>query len=121
MEVKMNHEAKAIWIKALRSGKYSQSYRGLRDNNGYCCLGVLMDCFINTENSDAQWQHENTDCYRVISSNDKRPSYGLLHQTTKFKKWAGDIPSWIECILINLNDSEQADFNQIANWIEEHQ
>ena len=39
----MNAELKAKWLAALRSGKYKQATRTLRepDSNNYCCLGVL--------------------------------------------------------------------------------
>lgn len=41
---RMNVEAKAKWLEALRSGKYQQGTGCLRDeNNCYCCLGVLAD------------------------------------------------------------------------------
>ena len=44
----MTAEQKANWIAALRSGKYKQGKRALRqpiDGGGdsYCCLGVLCD------------------------------------------------------------------------------
>ena len=31
------------WIAALKSGKYKQTVNVLRDENGFCCLGVLAD------------------------------------------------------------------------------
>ena len=31
------------WADALESGEYSQTRNVLRDENGYCCLGVLCD------------------------------------------------------------------------------
>lgn len=31
------------WIKELRNGKYNQTKYQLKDDNGYCCLGVLCD------------------------------------------------------------------------------
>lgn len=31
------------WIEALESGKYQQTVRRLRDNRGFCCLGVACD------------------------------------------------------------------------------
>jgi len=31
------------WVKALRSGKYKQTKHSLKDDNGYCCLGVLCE------------------------------------------------------------------------------
>ena len=31
------------WVKALRSGKYKQAEAVLRDDVGFCCLGVACD------------------------------------------------------------------------------
>lgn len=39
----MNKEIKEQWLKALRSGEYKQTTHTLRDEDGYCCLGVLCD------------------------------------------------------------------------------
>lgn len=32
-----------IWVEALRSGKYEQGMKQLKNENAYCCLGVLCD------------------------------------------------------------------------------
>ena len=29
------------WVKALRSGEFNQTIHALRDENGFCCLGVV--------------------------------------------------------------------------------
>lgn len=39
-DVKLPKAFKNKWIKALRSGEYSQTKRKLQDKDGYCCLGV---------------------------------------------------------------------------------
>lgn len=39
----MNPEIKKRWVEALRSGKYKQTAGFLRDDFGFCCLGVLCD------------------------------------------------------------------------------
>jgi hypothetical protein len=44
----MDAELKAKWVEALRSGKYKQTVRCLRDpagevGGGFCCLGVLAE------------------------------------------------------------------------------
>jgi hypothetical protein len=39
----MNAEIKERWVAALRGGLYPQTSGSLRDNFGYCCLGVLCD------------------------------------------------------------------------------
>ena len=35
------------WVAALRSGKYKQTKGRLREDNGFCCLGVL--CNLHAE------------------------------------------------------------------------
>lgn len=37
------NEAETKLVAALRSGKYTQTKSRLRDNKGYCCLGVACD------------------------------------------------------------------------------
>ena len=34
------------WVKALRSGKYTQTKNNLCDDVGHCCLGVLCELYI---------------------------------------------------------------------------
>ena len=42
-------EARALWCEALESGKYSQTQKHLCNKNGYCCLGVACEIFIEHE------------------------------------------------------------------------
>ncbi|MFE7797034.1 hypothetical protein [Nocardia sp. NPDC057440] len=39
----MKQDIKDQWVAALRSGDYAQTRGYLRDNSGFCCLGVLCD------------------------------------------------------------------------------
>lgn len=39
----MDQQIKAKWLEALRSGKYQQTSDNLRNEEGFCCLGVLCD------------------------------------------------------------------------------
>lgn len=34
------------WVKALRSGEYKQTNGTLRDQDGFCCLGVLCEVAV---------------------------------------------------------------------------
>lgn len=62
------------WVKALRSGEYSQGRQVLvtvdeKGNEHFCCLGVL--CNIATESGYGEWQgttfvDEITDSYKVL-------------------------------------------------------
>jgi len=42
----MKQEIKQRWIDALRSGEYPQTMGKLRDEGGYCCLGVLCELAV---------------------------------------------------------------------------
>ena len=59
----MNEGIKALWLDALRSGEYPQGTALLRkpwaSGNGkdkYCCLGVLCDLYIKSEENSADPQ-----------------------------------------------------------------
>lgn len=54
----MKPEIKAAWIAALRSGEYSQTTGHLRDDVGYCCLGVLCD--LAAKEGIGQWTDDGT-------------------------------------------------------------
>jgi hypothetical protein len=54
----MREDIKQEWVATLRSGDYRQSPGGLRDDRGYCCLGVLCDILSKKpEFSDWHWNH----------------------------------------------------------------
>ena len=44
--------AQTDWIEALESGRYSQTHTRLRDEDGFCCLGLACDRY------DAHEWHE---------------------------------------------------------------
>lgn len=48
----MTKTIKDKWLAALRSGEYQQTRGGLRDNVGYCCLGVLCDLHAKEAGKD---------------------------------------------------------------------
>lgn len=41
----VNEEAVRAWVRNLRSGEFSQTESLLRDDTGYCCLGVACETF----------------------------------------------------------------------------
>lgn len=46
----MELKIKELWIKALNSGKYEQARGQLRNQYGFCCLGVLCDLYGKEKN-----------------------------------------------------------------------
>jgi len=104
------------WVDALRSGKYPQTRGALQNENGYCCLGVA--CAINSQlinyTMDKRW----------IAGGDLilQPE---VHELLKLKSTYGkyDCPDAVTNTprsLVELNDLEEWNFNQIADFIEEH-
>lgn len=57
----MNDNARA-WVAALRSGAYLQTRRVLRNQAGFCCLGVACDIsgighWTPTPSGDTKWKY----------------------------------------------------------------
>lgn len=43
---KLKPEVKKLWLEALESGEYKQTRRQLKNNKGFCCLGVLTEVLM---------------------------------------------------------------------------
>ena len=50
----MNENAKK-WVAALRSGEYKKTKHRLRDEKGFCCLGVACDVYAK-ETGEGKWK-----------------------------------------------------------------
>ena len=138
----MNPEIQEKWLNALESGEYSQTNGGLKDTNGYCCLGVLCDLYIKEHN--VEWDclvyDSNLDDLVVIpvSKLETEPS----HREYEFagegeilpkvvSEWAGlngngnptlqaFHPTYKgDTLLIDLNDKGKT-FSEIAQLIRQH-
>lgn len=110
----MNQAIKERWVEALRSGEYNQTRGRLRDDAGYCCLGVLCD-IVAPEQWDvstlsyahshsgigdipASWVTDKAELPRFLT---KQPNVHVISE------------------LAGKNDEGQS-FTQIAAWIEEN-
>jgi hypothetical protein len=104
----MDPELKAKWLEALRSGRYAQTREYLRQDGGFCCLGVLCD-IANPEawTEGEGWLYENEEIREVDTCELPVP----------FRRNIG-ISDIREQQLIELNDEAKASFEQIADWIE---
>lgn len=56
MTYKLPEDHKRMWIEALRSGTYPQTTRNLRDDVGFCCLGVMCDLARKEDESNGRWR-----------------------------------------------------------------
>ena len=105
-------DIKQEWLTALRSGEYQQGKYSLKQDNKYCCLGVILEL-----QNELTLSYDNMFCNFHHSSciSDKSAMYNVLSGFGDFKGFRIDKK---EC-LANLNDSEYT-FNEIADIIEQH-
>jgi hypothetical protein len=114
----MNQAIKEKWIQALNSGEYPQTRGCLKDDNGYCCLGVLSDLY-QKETNIFHWENR--------TDKDGTKYYEMGSETAvlpiEVVEWAGldsnDPHFYIDGVfgyLSRLNDSG-ADFPDISNYI----
>ena len=100
MSFKLNPEAKAKWVAALRSGKYKQGHGRLRDGDTFCCLGVAVQEGL---------------CVVLKSSLTYASNYYIDNE------W---MPTHIQGQLISKNDGDDElvpeTFAQIADYIEKN-
>lgn len=113
----MDQEMKAKWVKALRSGKYTQTAGALYSNvsilnkekPGYCCLGVLAR--VNGV-EDTYLQH----CAKLDDISDICPA--AKDSTEWLGPWEDhSIAFSTQSQLAFMNDSGKS-FAEIADWIE---
>jgi hypothetical protein len=125
----MNKKVKALWLKALRSGKYKQARGQLKKGNGFCCLGVLTDLYLQ-------------EMREIVASNIKFggspedlltdvyiPEPDDADLSKQVQDWAGldSCDPNVQCkkdadmeSLSYLNDTKKFTFKQIANAIEKN-
>lgn len=104
------------WVDALRSGKYKQGLKRLRDGEKHCCLGVLCELAVEagiTKRSEHRngvfgYGHCDVTNYPPVEVTDW---IGL-------KSSSGVLPGATNSSLVDRND-HGCSFEQIASLIEE--
>jgi len=126
------------WVKALRSGEYTQGEKALRDTeNNFCCLGVLCD--ITKEKLNLEWKlwahgltGEETYCMGEENGGSVLPFLVSIYLDTELDSTVmirannSKIPEEVSSslrlnytYLTELNDIWGLNFNQIADILEE--
>jgi hypothetical protein len=100
----MNQTIKQRLIRALESGFYSQTQTNLKDEIGYCALGVLCDLY--SMDTGVPWK-ANLSFYSIAGQSTTIPQAVRL--------WA-EIDSSIEDNLMGMNDANIT-FLGIANYL----
>jgi len=99
-----------IWIKALRSGEFSQTHSRLQDKHGYCCIGVGCKVLIPAEKQALDYSNR----YLVGGNAYLQPGAPLW-----FLKINKDFEKRYGKSLVTLNDTDKLSFNQIADLLEQ--
>lgn len=106
----MDKECKKLWIMALRSGKYQQGTRFLRNGDKFCALGVLMDIL-----STKSWMPAKLSACidENVFQND-----GRIGQLSKDVQRKAHI-SRDDMVRISSISDRETPFLEIADWVEE--
>jgi len=116
--------ARRKWVDALRSGKYAQTTGTLRDQHGFCCLGVACDV-----SGKGEWaaddpmngfeyvtKDQHISLTASLGDGEVAEFYGI-HANGSF-----DNEVWkngrVAHALYQLNDALHWDFPKIADFIE---
>jgi len=108
----MNKRIKKLWIAALRGGNYNQTTGTLRDDDGYCCLGVLCD--VHSKETGQEWSPAGIYCHER----------GVLpKEVTQWAELGNDngcvnTPGAKYADLVDANDRGEYSFEKIANVIQ---
>ena len=111
-------EARALWVKALRSGEYKQTRGQLRNEDRYCCLGVACDLYSKHVLKKDAWREYKTS---VLSYTFLGQGGALPLQVIKWLGIRGDYGELKSgTTLMNMNDNfgPKSSFEAIADVIE---
>jgi hypothetical protein len=124
----MKADIKQKWVAALRSGQYEQTEGVLRNNYGFCCLGVLCDLY--SQETGEEWWGMGYGRFSMHSADNLLPEQvriwaHLPHEHGQYvavsKRYDEGERNTVDHnpSLTELNDQWQYDFKQIADVIEE--
>lgn len=136
----VNKEHIKLWVDALKSGNYEQSDGSLKNDRGYCCLGVACEVYIAAEDkltTDARFENHT---FFDASTDDKGETAMLPLSVMKWLGFESNDPC-VDYIqdeydedleeftgekvenndsLSCLNDDKNFDFHQIAEVLKEN-
>lgn len=111
----MNKEIAEKWVEALDSGEYMQGRERLKDDDRFCCLGVLCELH-RLKTGAGHWDANGNYC-----TDDGEMDGASL--PTAVQKWAevsasNPIVAGVGTTLAELNDENRWPFSAIAYLIE---
>ncbi len=113
----MNKEIKDRWLAALRSGEYKQTTLYLKDDNGYCCLGVLCDLYLKDNNKE--WDIEGLGTLYCEGVEGVLPEQVIAYAGLNSRNPNLIHDDFGNNVISEYNDTHQLTFSEIADLIEE--
>ena len=113
-------EARALWVKALRSGEYKQTTGQLRKVGNYCCLGVACDLYDKHVLKGDGWKQfkANNMSYTFLGQGGALPyqvqEWLGLERSSHF----GELKDGTNLMYMNDDPEYKEGFNGIADVIE---
>lgn len=120
----METKLKGLWLDALRSGDYRQTQNTLKDNDGYCCLGVLCHVAAEAGLLPADTEVIETDGKLVLRWPEPTEDNSFCEDDNELPNLAFGLDADLlgECMARNDGSHEYEDnpqsFAQIADFIE---
>lgn len=111
--IEMRKDRLDAWTTALRSGQYPQTTEALRDDRGFCCLGVACEISPIEGKANARGDF-------LYDGYDANLPYSVI-------EWLGirgedsENPVMFHGFqnkLTGMNDNDQLNFTEIADWLE---
>ncbi len=134
----MDQQIKAEWVAALRSGEYKQGINFLRQDDKFCCLGVLCDLHRKAHQKEGEDDTVNSWFPTISPEMDNTPCFSYHYGNTTLlpdavMDWCGlhSCDPSVQRIAsfennhvtqdgtLSLFNDQGATFDQIADIIEE--
>jgi len=107
-------------IAALRSGEYEQARGALRNEEGYCCLGVACDIYLK-ETGEGKWRYDGERHFPYTFATNPNLEHGevsvMPKKVQEFFEFKHNNPSYSNRSLAGLNDGDFT-FEEIADLLE---
>lgn len=111
------------WIAALRSGKYTQTFGKLRQDDSFCAIGVLYDVYKNMHPGKYYWEPGPEGSFRFLNlstgyylSTFVDHPFGLCVALRGHDH--GHSYDWLPKV-VKHNDQDRLSFERIAEILEE--
>ena len=115
----MNENAEK-WVAALRSGDYDQTKSFLRDEDGFCCLGVACDLYAKETGGTARaWRKSGRYYVFAIGSPHEVSALPVpVMEWLGLRDQLGDYDPVVNMASLSTRNDNGAEFAEIAYLIE---